>query len=111
MATPTVGASLQKLNITSSALLACASDCASGDLTSVAVITNGVVLDLYDFMCRHCECTYRSLTQWLSCLYGDKWPKESPTVKSITQSVKRLSARKDKIKKLPNSTEKDEKML
>ena len=43
MVTPSVGASLQKLNITSSALLACTSDPASGDLISVAVITNGVV--------------------------------------------------------------------
>ena len=75
------------------------------------MVTNGVVPDLYDFMCRHCECTYLSLTKWLSCLYGDKWPKESPTVKSITQSVKRLSAKKDKIKKSPNSAAKDEKML
>lgn len=74
MATPTVGASLQKLNITSSALPACASDYVSGDLTSVAVITKGVMLDLYDFMCRHCECTYRLLKQWLSRLCGDKWP-------------------------------------
>ena len=87
MATPSVGpgASLQKLNITSSALLVCTSDPAYGDLISVAVITNGVVLDVCDFMCTHCECTYQSLTQWFSRLHGDKWPKESPTVKSITQ--------------------------
>ena len=111
MSNPRVGESLQKLNITHSTLLTCANDPASTELTPVTVITNGTVLDLHDFMCRHCECTYLSLTQWLSCLYGDKWPKESPTVKSITQSVKRLSARYEKVKKLPTSAEKEQKMF
>ena len=110
MATSSVGATLLKLNVTSSALLSCSSDPTACGLPVLAVITNGVVLELYDFMCRHRECTYLSLTRWLSCLYGDNWPKESPTVKAITQSVKRLSARKDKMKRLPNSIEKDDKM-
>ena len=102
-----IGASLHKLGITCSALLA--GDDVSGCLTSIAEVTNEVVLDLYQFTCRHPQCTYQNFTLWLACLFGENWPiDQPPTVKTITQSVKRILARRDKLKKLCSSNEKDQ---
>ena len=95
MTDSTIGASLHKLKITSSTLLAYTDELThatvilESELASVPTVTNELVLDLYCFMCRHSECTYQTLTRWLSCLLGDKWPSsQPPTVKAITQSVK-----------------------
>lgn len=45
-------------------------------------------------------------------LYGDAWPSDfPPTIKAITLSVKRLLARRDKLIKLRNPSEKDQKVL
>ena len=69
-------------------------------LDSVPTITNEVVLDLFHFMNRSPECTYHTLTQWLSSLCGERCPKEEfPTVKAIRQSVLRLYARLSRLKK------------
>lgn len=114
MASSTICGSLEKFNITSSSLLSFTEPSASAQdkhLPSVSVVTNEIVLDLYQFMCTHSECTYKSLFQWLSCLYGDKWPSSNPpSIKAITQSIKRLLAKMDKLKKLSNSTDKQQKI-
>ena len=111
---PMVGGALQKLKITSSTLLSFMDSSVSAEdvcLPPISMVTNEVVLDLYHFMCRHSRCTYKTLTQWLLCLYGDKWPSDNPpSVKAITQSIKRLLAKVDKLKKLPNSTDKQQKI-
>ena len=114
MASKASGTSLQKLKISTSALLSFVDSSVStrgNGLPSLSVVTNEVVLDLYHFMCGHSECTYKTLTQWLSCLFGKKWPSDnSPSIKAITQSIKRLLARLDKLKKLPTSADKQEKI-
>ena len=62
MASPSdlcISASLQKLDVTASALLAHAGQptCVSAiKLTPAMKITNEVVVDLYHFICRHSEC-------------------------------------------------------
>ena len=111
---PMIGGALQKLKITSSTLLSFmdfsvnAEDCC---LPPISMVTNEVVLDLYHFMCRYSRCTYKILTQWLLYLYGDKWPSDNPpSVKAVTQSIKRLLAKLDKLKKLPNSIDKQQKI-
>ena len=118
MASPSdlcIGASLQKLDVTASALLARTGQptCVSAtELTPAMKITNEMVVDLYHFMCRHSECTYVTLTQWLSCLYGEKWPSDQlPTVRAITQNVKWVLAKMSKLKMLPTSSEKDQKIF
>ena len=114
MASKASGTSLQKLKISTSALLSFVDSSVStrsNGLPSLSVVTNEVVLDLYHFMCGHSECTYKTLAQWLSCLFGKKWPSDnSPSIKAITQSIKRLLARLDKLKKLPTSADKQEKI-
>ena len=88
LGTVQVGKSLQRLNISSVALLSFThqSTCEMAFISPISVITNEVVLDLYHFMCRNCECTYKTVTEWLSHLYGEKWPRDQPpTVKAITQ--------------------------
>ena len=104
---------LEKLNITSSSLLSFTESSVSPvnrDIPSISIVTNEIVLGLHQFMCAHPECTYGSLSQWLSCLYGDKWPRCPPSVKAITQSLKRLIAKIDKLKKLPSSSDKQQKL-
>ena len=67
---------LKKLNITSSSLLSFTESSVSPvnrDIPSISIVTNEIVLSLHQFLCAHPECTYGSLSQWLSCLYGDKW--------------------------------------
>ena len=81
-------------------------------LTQIPKVTNAVVLDLHYFMSRQPKCTYKSLAQWLAHLFGDMWPKDMPpTVKALTLSVKQLLAKRDKLKKLRSSSEKDQKIL
>ena len=64
MASKAGGASLQKLNITSSTLLSITDSSVSARgnclLPSISVVTNEIVLDLYHFMCSHSECTYNN---------------------------------------------------
>jgi E1A/CREB-binding protein len=81
-------------------------------LTQIPRITNALVLDLHDlYASQPQQCTYRKFVQWLVRLYGDAWPKDNPpTVKAITLSVRRLLARKDKLKKLRSSIEKDQRI-
>lgn len=114
MADSTIGTSLHKLKITSSTLLAYtdeSSPVTESGLASVPTITNEMVLDLYSFMCKHSECTYRTLTRWLCCLLGEKWPSDQPpSIKAITQSVKRVLIRKEKLNKLSTSPEKERKI-
>ena len=106
--------SLKALGVSSSTLLSFTrsdkSNCSILPVSS-ANITNEVVLELHGFMYRHSDCTYKTLYEWLSALHGeDYWPQPPPTVKSITQSAKRLLARFEKLKKLPSSTEKTERV-
>ena len=68
-------------------------------LTKVPKVTNELVLGLFHFLNQHPECTFITLTQWLSCLLCEKWPTQTPpTVKSIRQSVIHLDARYSKLK-------------
>ena len=65
----------------------------SAELTSVEV-SNGVILDLYYFLCKHPQCTYHSFRRWVAILMGYEWPiDEFPTAKAFRQSVIRLSSR------------------
>ena len=61
-----LGESLTKLGLTKEKLLSLT----FGSSTSV---TNQVVLD---FMNRNPSCTYQTLSQWLSILFGERCPKE-----------------------------------
>ena len=71
-------------------------------------VTNGLVLDLYEFMNRHSGCTFDSFRRWLALLMGCNWPViHFPTSKSLRQSVIRLSSRLTKLKKEHNSQVKD----
>ena len=111
-----VGASLQKLGITGPALIESSHGNAifpSCLLTPIATVTNEVVLDLHQFLYRYPSCTYQNFTFWLRCLFGESWPiHQPPTVKAITQSVKRLLAKRDKLKKQQCSCSgKDQMML
>ena len=103
--------SLEALGVSSCALLLFTgsgkSNCLIPHISSVS-ITNEVVLELHSLMSRHSSCTYKTLYEWLSALHGEVWPQPPPTIKSITQSVKHLLARFEKLKKLPSSTEKTE---
>ena len=75
---------------------------------SATNVTNGLVLDLYEFMNKHCSCNYDSFRRWLALLMGYEWPvKTFPTSKSLRKSVIRLSSRLTKIKKERNSQVKD----
>ena len=57
------------------------------------------------------ECTYHTLSRWLSNLLGERCPKEEfPTVKAIRQTILRLHARLSKIKKGLNSRSKEKKI-
>ena len=70
-------------------------------LNSVPSVTNEVVLDLYRFLNQRPECTFLTLTRFFS----EKWPIKTPP--TVRQSVLRLVAKLGKLKKQPNSTEKD----
>ena len=97
-----VGTSLEKYGITEDSLLAfeCSSEKNKPTLKKVPKVTNELVLGLFHFLNQHPECTFLTLTQWLSCLFCEKWPSQTPpTVKSIRQSVVRLNARYSKLKK------------
>ncbi|XP_065887842.1 uncharacterized protein [Dysidea avara] len=75
---------------------------------SATNVTNGLVLDLYEFMNKHRSRNYDSFRRWLALLMGYEWPvKTFPTSKSLRQSVIRLSSRLTKIKKERNSQVKD----
>jgi len=67
---------------------------------SATDVTNGLVLDLYEFMNRHSGCTLDSFRRWLALLMGYNWPViHFQTSKSLRQSVIRLSSRLPKLKK------------
>uniref|UniRef100_A0A1X7TBW3 Uncharacterized protein n=1 Tax=Amphimedon queenslandica TaxID=400682 RepID=A0A1X7TBW3_AMPQE len=105
-----IGNVLLRLGISSSMLLA--KDGVA--LTQIPKVTNAVVLDLHYFMSRQpkCNCTYKSLAEWLAHLFGDLWSKDMPpTVKAFTLSVKRPLAKRDKLKKLCSSSETDQTIL
>ena len=77
-------------------------------LTEDKLVSNGLVLDLYEFMNRHHDCTYDSFRRWLALLMGYNWPvKNFPTSKALRQSVIRLFSRLTKLKKEHNSQVKD----
>lgn len=100
-----VGPSLTKCNVTPSMLLSCLSSSDDEyDLSFVPDLrlTNSVVLDLYHFMNRHPNCTFSTLRTWLSLLFGENWPADSPSDKAIRQSIFRLSEKFAKLKKQPN---------
>ena len=79
----------------------------SAELPSIEV-SNGVMLDLYHFLCKHPQCTFQSFRRWVAILMGYKWPiVEFPTAKALRQSVIRLSNRLTKFRKEPNSVVKD----
>ena len=101
--------SLQNLQLTKEKLLGVCHGTIT--LESVPIITNEVVLDLSQFMNLNPECTYHTLSQWLSNLLGERCPKEEfPTVKAIRQSILRLHARLSKIKKGLNSQSREKKI-
>ena len=83
----------------------------SAELPSIEVsieVSNGVILDLYHFLCKHPQCTFQSFRRWVAILMGYKWPIiEFPTAKALRQSVIRLSNRLTKFRKEPNSVVKD----
>ena len=60
----------------------------------------------YTAFCTYC--TYYTLWRWVLLLLSDteQRSKEFPTIKSIRQSVLRLSARLSILKKMPSSSEK-----
>ncbi len=71
-------------------------------------LTNGLVLDLNDFMNKKEDCTYDTFKTWVATLLGKDWPEDHPpSVKALRQSVIRLSNRLTKIKKERNSEAKD----
>ena len=79
----------------------------SAELPSIEV-SNGVILYLYRFLCKHPQCTFQSFRRWVAILMGYKWPIfEFPTAKALRQSVIRLSNRLTKFRKEPNSVVKD----
>ena len=105
-----VGTLLEKHGITEESLLAFEYGCGKSppSLKKVPKVTNELVLGLFHFLNQHPECTFVTLTQWLSCLFCEKWPGQSPpTVESIRQSVIRLDARYSKLKKQRTCAEKD----
>lgn len=102
---------LHKLGVTSASLLNYADPTFNSkvhQLSSLPCVTNEIVLELNQFMNRNQMCTYYTLWQWLAALVGQNWPQNKfPTVKAIRQSVIRLVAKLSKLKKLPNSEEKN----
>ena len=88
--------SLFKLGLTSQILLSVTDDSDhESDVESLRVdcLSNQNVLELHEFMQRSPSCTYYTLWKWMSSL-SKKWPKTVfPTVKSLRQSVVRLSSR------------------
>ena len=88
------GKFLSQHNLTPAMLL-------SDDLSMASTeVSNGLVLDLHEFMNRHHDCTYDSFRRWLALLMGYNWPnKNFPTSKALRQSVIRLFSRLTKLKK------------
>ncbi len=103
---------LTSVGLTSERLLAVADDSDQGsDIEALNVpashITNQFVLELYNFMNRNSPCTFYVLWCWMSSLFSAKREQEEfPTIKSIRQSVLRLSAKFMNLKKMPSSSDK-----
>ena len=105
--------SLSELRILLQLLLAVVdnSDNDSSDLEALNVesVTNRTILELYNFLNRNPSCTYYTLWRLIHCLFPDSYEQrkdEFPTIKSIRQSVVRLSARLSTLKKMPSSSNK-----
>lgn len=104
--------SLHALRVSSRLLLAIVDDSDNGsDLEALRVpshLTNRTLLELHSFLNRNPYCTYYTLWRWVLLLLSDteQRSKEFPTIKSIRQSVLRLSARLSILKKMPSSSEK-----
>ena len=102
--------SLSDLGLTSELLLAVADDsdsCGDIEALNVSKVTNKSMLELLDFLNRHSSCTCYTYWRWVSALLSRCKPKDKfPTIKSLRQSVLRLSSRLNKLKKMPSSDEK-----
>ena len=103
--------SLSKLGVTSDLFLSVADDSDNGsDIEALRIpcVTNENIIELYNFMNRNSKCTYYTLWRWIASLLGDRWPQtDFPTIKSIRQSVLRLTSKLTNIKKCPSSDKKD----
>ena len=81
----------------------------SSDVTELKDVrlTNGIILDLHNFMNKTKNCTYLTYKNWIAAILGSKWPvKDPPTIKALRQSVIRLSSKLSKLRKAHNSEEK-----
>ena len=81
----------------------------SSDVTDLKDVrlTNGIVLDLHNFMNETKNCTYFTYKNWIAAMLGSKWPvKDPPTIKALRQSVIRLSSKSSKLRKVHKSEEK-----
>ena len=81
----------------------------SSDVTELKDVrlTNGIVLDLHNFMNKTKNCTYLTYKNWIAAILGSEWPvKDPPTIKALRQSVIRLSSKLSKLRKAHNSEEK-----
>ena len=97
---------LSGLGLTAEHLLAVADDSDTGVDLEMPRVTNQVMLELLNFMNRNTKCSYYTYWRWVSCLFKIV-PRDSfPTIKSLRQSVVRLSTKLTKLKKMPFSEEK-----
>lgn len=106
--------SLSHLGFSPELLLAVAEDSDNGEAIEdlhVPKVTNRTMLELHNFLNRNSSCTYYTYWQWTSSLLGSsRTTSNFPTIKSIRQSIVRLSSKLAKFKKLPNSDEKSSKL-
>ena len=74
---------------------------------SLSDITNGLVIEIFDYKDRHSELTDRLAYGWVRDMYGDSWPDIPPTIQALKRSVIRLRGRLSTLKKQRNSAIKD----
>ena len=100
---------LHSLGLTSTMLLAVATD-SDNDLESSTAVSTPVItkVELYMFSKSNPSCTYYTLWKWLACLFKDKWSEKSfPTIKSVRQSVLQIVFKVSKLRKMPTSAAKE----
>ena len=103
----TPGPYLQALTVTPTMLLSTI-DSEESELPRLCTgtkITKGVVLELYQFMNMHSECTFDTLRKWLFLMIQ---PKDNfPSVQAIRQSIIRLATQLTILRKQCNSCKKN----
>jgi hypothetical protein len=103
---------LSHLGLSQELLLAVADDSCSVDAIKVlhipkSYVTNQTMSELHNFLYRNPLCSYYTYWQWAFALLENSRPDNNfPTIKSIRQSIVRLSSKLTKLRKMPSSEEK-----